>query len=138
MCGVLLKCANQRIAVMMVNCAQKKTAHAVPLASARQHPPENQKENQAGHSSERAVRAGFFFWFHGIFAGMGNRFFLAREAFFAREREKKLLCFKSVFGVFWCFWCFLVFFFVFRALARKNVFSGAGMRQTGNSRSARG
>jgi len=26
----------------------------VPLASARQHP-ENQKENQAGHSSERAV-----------------------------------------------------------------------------------
>ena len=92
-------------------------AHAVPLASplasARQHPPENQKENQAGHSSERAVRAGFFFWFHGIFAGMGNRFFLAREAFFAREREKKLLCFKSVFGVFWCFWCFLVFFLFF-------------------------
>ena len=32
----------------------KKTAHAVPLASARQHP-ENQKENQAGHSSERTV-----------------------------------------------------------------------------------
>ena len=31
-----------------------KPAHAVPLASARQHP-ENQKENQAGHSSERAV-----------------------------------------------------------------------------------
>ena len=29
-------------------------AHAVPLASARQRP-ENQKENQAGHSSERAV-----------------------------------------------------------------------------------
>ena len=29
-------------------------AHAVPLASARQHP-ENQKENQAGHSSERTV-----------------------------------------------------------------------------------
>ena len=29
-------------------------AHAVPLASARQHP-ENQKENQAGHSSECAV-----------------------------------------------------------------------------------
>ena len=26
----------------------------MPLASARQHP-ENQKENQAGHSSERAV-----------------------------------------------------------------------------------
>ena len=33
----------------------KKNAHAaVPLASARPHP-ENQKENQAGHSSERAV-----------------------------------------------------------------------------------
>ena len=32
----------------------KKNAHAVPLASARQHP-ENQKENQAGHSPERAV-----------------------------------------------------------------------------------
>ena len=32
----------------------KKTAHAVPLASARQHP-ENQKENQAGHSPERTV-----------------------------------------------------------------------------------
>ena len=31
-----------------------KPAHAVPLASARKHP-ENQKENQAGHSSERAV-----------------------------------------------------------------------------------
>ena len=31
-----------------------KNAHAVPLASARQHP-ENQKENQAGHSSERTV-----------------------------------------------------------------------------------
>ena len=33
---------------------QQKPAHAVPLASARQHP-ENQKENQAGHSSERTV-----------------------------------------------------------------------------------
>ena len=32
----------------------QKPAHAVPLASARQHP-ENQKENQAGHSPERAV-----------------------------------------------------------------------------------
>ena len=32
----------------------EKNAHAVPLASARQHP-ENQKENQAGHSPERAV-----------------------------------------------------------------------------------
>ena len=31
-----------------------KNAHAVPLASARQHP-EIQKENQAGHSSERTV-----------------------------------------------------------------------------------
>ena len=37
-----------------------KPAHAVPLASARQHP-ENQKENQAGHSSERAVEGPFFF-----------------------------------------------------------------------------
>ena len=31
-----------------------KPAHAVPLASAHQHP-ENQKEHQAGHSPERAV-----------------------------------------------------------------------------------
>ena len=31
-----------------------KPARAVPLASARQHP-ENKKENQAGHSSERTV-----------------------------------------------------------------------------------
>ena len=31
-----------------------RPAHAVPLASAHQRP-ENQKENQAGHSSERAV-----------------------------------------------------------------------------------
>ena len=35
------------------NCTIKP-AHAVPLASARQGP-ENQKENQAGHSSERTV-----------------------------------------------------------------------------------
>ena len=33
---------------------QQKPAHAVPLASGRQHP-ENQKVNQAGHSSERTV-----------------------------------------------------------------------------------
>ena len=33
---------------------KNKPAHAVPLASARQHP-ENQKENQAGHSPERTV-----------------------------------------------------------------------------------
>ena len=39
---------------MMVNFAFEKLAHAVPLASARQRP-ENQKENQAGYSSERAV-----------------------------------------------------------------------------------
>ena len=32
----------------------KKNAHAVPLASARQRP-ENQKENPAGHSAERTV-----------------------------------------------------------------------------------
>ena len=40
--------------MMMVNCTFEKPAHAVPLASARQRP-ENQKENQAGYSSERAV-----------------------------------------------------------------------------------
>ena len=40
---------------MMMNFTfLKKNAHAVPLASARQHP-ENQNENQAGHSPERAV-----------------------------------------------------------------------------------
>jgi hypothetical protein len=39
---------------MMMNYTFGKPAHAVPLASARQHP-ENQKENQAGHSSERTV-----------------------------------------------------------------------------------
>ena len=33
----------------------KKNAHAVPLASARQQHPENHKENQAGHSPERTV-----------------------------------------------------------------------------------
>ena len=32
--------------------------HAVPLASARQHP-ENQKKNQAGHSPERTVEGQF-------------------------------------------------------------------------------
>ena len=36
------------------NELHQKNAHAVPLASARQHP-ENQKENQVGHSSERTV-----------------------------------------------------------------------------------
>jgi hypothetical protein len=40
--------------MMMMNCTFEKPVHAVPLASARQHP-ENQKENQAGHSPERAV-----------------------------------------------------------------------------------
>ena len=39
--------------MMMMNCTIK-TTHAVPLASVRQHT-ENQKENQAGHSPERAV-----------------------------------------------------------------------------------
>ena len=34
--------------------SRQKSAHAVPLASARQRP-ENQKGNQAGHSTERAV-----------------------------------------------------------------------------------
>ena len=41
----------------MVNCTFRKPAHAATpchLASARQHPG-NQKENQAGHSPERAV-----------------------------------------------------------------------------------
>ena len=33
----------------------KKNANAVPLASARQHPENQKEENQAGHSSERAV-----------------------------------------------------------------------------------
>ena len=33
----------------------KKNVHAVPLASARQRP-QNQKENQAGQSSERTVQ----------------------------------------------------------------------------------
>ena len=40
----------------------EKPAHAVPLASARQHL-ENEKEDQAGHSSERTVEGqwlGFF------------------------------------------------------------------------------
>ena len=44
----------------------KKSARAFPLASARQHP-ENQKENQAGHSSERTVegrRRGDRPWVH--------------------------------------------------------------------------
>ena len=35
--------------IMMLNWAFGKPAHAVPLASARQHP-ENQKESQAGNS----------------------------------------------------------------------------------------
>ena len=39
---------------------QLKNAHAVPLASARQHP-ENQKENQAGHSPERTVEGRSYF-----------------------------------------------------------------------------
>ena len=39
---------------MMMSYTFGKPAHAVPLASARQHP-ENRKENQTGHSSERAV-----------------------------------------------------------------------------------
>ena len=43
---------------MMMNDEEEefhnKPADAVPLASARQHP-ENQEENQAGHSPERAV-----------------------------------------------------------------------------------
>ena len=37
---------------------KRPRAHAVTLASARQHP-ENQKENQAGHSSERTVEGQF-------------------------------------------------------------------------------
>ena len=43
-----------RAATMMMNYTIFRPAHAVPLASARQHP-EDQQENRAGHSSERAV-----------------------------------------------------------------------------------
>ena len=58
-----------------------KPAHAVPLASARQHP-EIQKENQAGHSSGRVVeghfRAGKLDWFQWhIGRGGGVNFFAA-------------------------------------------------------------
>ena len=46
------------VMMMMANYATTTTTNpllaAVPLASARQHP-ENRKENQAGHSSERTV-----------------------------------------------------------------------------------
>ena len=45
--------------------AQQNPAHAVPLASARQHP-ENQKENQAGHSSERTVEGRSAAFFGGV------------------------------------------------------------------------
>ena len=43
---------------MMMMAYTKKNAHAVPLASARQHPEnqkENQVENQAGPSAERTM-----------------------------------------------------------------------------------
>ena len=40
------------------NCTIKTRPRRVPLASARQRP-ENQKENQAGHSSERTVEDHF-------------------------------------------------------------------------------
>jgi hypothetical protein len=57
----------------------QKNAHVVPFASARQHP-ENQKENQAGHSPERAVegqRRNGRTWNcnHGGDAGMREFFF---------------------------------------------------------------
>ena len=64
-----------------------------------------------------------------------------RERFFSRvSAEKNCLVF---FGVFWCSLLFLgdvfVFFGVFfrfsRISAKKNVFFGAGMSKTGNSRS---
>ena len=51
--GVFLIAKYFFFCTMMVNYAIKN-AHAVPLASACQHP-ENHKENQAGHSPERAV-----------------------------------------------------------------------------------
>ena len=52
----------------------QKNAHAVPLASARQRP-ENQKENQAGHSSEQS---GDLYVFGFICAKPGNWLFFFR------------------------------------------------------------
>jgi len=107
-----------------------KPAHAVPLASARQH---LDMETQAGHSSERAVegplecgitlgsqpgscrlaghqpnrtRAGIPPCLMAPAGPWELAFFSWRwDLFFARKREKKNLVF---------FGCFLVFFFVFR------------------------
>ena len=46
---------HRRRAILYDGELQNQPAHAAPFKSARQHPPENQKENQAGHSSERTV-----------------------------------------------------------------------------------
>ena len=71
---------------LMVNFAIKP-AHAVPLESARKHP-ENQKENQAGHSPGRAVMA-VFLLFSCRAAGMGNLInsFGGRWVGFSRETQ---------------------------------------------------
>ena len=68
-----------------------------------------------------------FFWFHGIFAGMGNGFFFTRAVFISRVSAKKIVgVFGCFLGVFWVFLflfgvfvLFGVFLQVFRALARK-------------------
>ena len=52
--GEIIFRVHSKFRTTMVNCTFEKNAHAVPLASAREHP-ENQKENQASHSPERAV-----------------------------------------------------------------------------------
>ena len=72
-----------------------KSAHAVPLANARQYL-EKQKENQAGHSSERAVSP----WVHspgaGITAGWRSAEPNSRNAISASTKWKRgaVLCFR--------------------------------------------
>jgi hypothetical protein len=55
-----------------------KPAHAVPLASAHQRP-QNQKEDHAGHSSERAVEGQPPRFFCRVF----NTYFFLNAAFFS-------------------------------------------------------
>ena len=45
--------------VVVVVLRNKKPAHAVPLENCCRQHPENQEENQAGHSSERTVEGKF-------------------------------------------------------------------------------
>ena len=52
--GRLLLARRGQVCIEFTMIMYNKPAHAVPLASASQHP-ENQKENRAGHSSERTV-----------------------------------------------------------------------------------